>query len=119
MTTSDTPKQSTPPEILEHDIMSSLIPKSEREWWAQREIESLRAQLAQRDAALAVCAETLRLANYEENAELFAIAVETLGNLPESAKQVAKVLEAAKRVADGPFRQDYEELCQAMRDLDK
>ena len=42
-----------------------------------------------------------------------------MGINPKSAKQVAKVIEAAKRVADGPFRQDYEELCQAMRDLDK
>jgi hypothetical protein len=34
--------QATSPQILEDQIMSSTVPKSEREWWATREIERLR-----------------------------------------------------------------------------
>ena len=37
--------QATPREELERQIMSSLVPKTEREHWACREIESLREQL--------------------------------------------------------------------------
>ena len=39
-------RQATPREELERQIMSSLVPKNEREHWACREIESLREQLA-------------------------------------------------------------------------
>lgn len=37
--------QATPREELERQIMSSLVPKNEREHWAAREIESLREQV--------------------------------------------------------------------------
>jgi len=38
----ETPKQPTDPKILEDRIMNSNVPKSEAEWWAKKEIESLR-----------------------------------------------------------------------------
>ena len=37
--------QATQPKELERQIMSSLVPKNEREHWAAREIESLREQV--------------------------------------------------------------------------
>lgn len=37
--------QATDPKELEQQIMSHGVPKSEREWWAQREIERLRAAI--------------------------------------------------------------------------
>ena len=98
----------------------------------ERENNALREQVAEKEAALAVCVETIRRiisdtvldkqdSDYYKRIMQVHVAWlrATTENLPESAKQVAKVIEAAKRVADGPFRQDYEELCQAMRDLDK
>lgn len=33
--------QATPSDQLEKEIMSACVPKSEREWWAMRKIESL------------------------------------------------------------------------------
>lgn len=39
----DKAKQATDPIDLERQIMDSNIPKNEREWWAAREIEKLRA----------------------------------------------------------------------------
>jgi len=36
----------TPPESLEEQIMSHCVAKNEREWWAQKEIISLRQQLS-------------------------------------------------------------------------
>jgi hypothetical protein len=38
-------QQATPAADLETQIMSHCVPKSEREWWAQREIDRLRRQL--------------------------------------------------------------------------
>jgi hypothetical protein len=46
-------KNATPPEELERKIMSSLVPKNEREHWACGEIESLRQQLEFGQAMLA------------------------------------------------------------------
>jgi hypothetical protein len=40
------PCQATPNATLEQQILDSRIPKNEREWWAAREIEKLRAELA-------------------------------------------------------------------------
>ena len=45
--------KATPRKELERQIMSSLVPKNEREHWAAREIESLREQLASRAAEVA------------------------------------------------------------------
>jgi hypothetical protein len=39
--------RATDPDQLEGEIMSALVPKSEREWWAQREITKLRDELAE------------------------------------------------------------------------
>lgn len=36
--------QATPNATLEQQIMDSNIPKNEREWWAHKEIERLRAE---------------------------------------------------------------------------
>jgi hypothetical protein len=38
--------QAIPSGDLEHQIMSSCVPKNEREWWAQRTIAALREELA-------------------------------------------------------------------------
>ncbi len=38
-------KQATDPKELERQIMSHGVPKSEREWWAQGEIERLRSAI--------------------------------------------------------------------------
>lgn len=37
--------QATLPRTLEKQIMDSTVPKNEREWWAAREIERLRAEV--------------------------------------------------------------------------
>lgn len=42
----DKPAAATPAATLEKHIMDSGIAKSEAEWWAKREIERLRADLA-------------------------------------------------------------------------
>ncbi len=42
---SDTPCNATPREELRNQIMSSVIPKNEREWWANRTIEQLEREL--------------------------------------------------------------------------
>ena len=47
------PIQATPPAELEAQIMSYNVPKNEREWWAQKEIERLRSELAAARAELA------------------------------------------------------------------
>lgn len=44
--------QATPREELERQITSYTIAKNEREWWACREIESLRARIAELEAAI-------------------------------------------------------------------
>ena len=38
--------QARPNEVLEREIMNSSFAKNDREWWAKREIEKLREQLA-------------------------------------------------------------------------
>ena len=43
------PKQATTPRTLEERIMNVCIPKSEAEWWAAREIETLRNKLRWND----------------------------------------------------------------------
>ncbi len=87
----------------------------------ERENNALQSQLAEKDAALAVCVDALTFyANGQEmyQDERFSdFAASIIENIPEPAKQAAKVIEAAKRVADGPFRQDYEELCKAVRGM--
>lgn len=52
-------KNATPPEELERQIMSSLVPKNEREHWACGEIESLRQQLANREAQIVMLRDAL------------------------------------------------------------
>ena len=37
--------KATAPQEIERQVMSALVPKNEREWWAQREIEALRISL--------------------------------------------------------------------------
>jgi hypothetical protein len=44
--------QATPAGGLEYQIMSSLVPKNEREWWAQRTIATLREELAANEQIL-------------------------------------------------------------------
>jgi predicted RNase H-like nuclease (RuvC/YqgF family) len=41
----ETPCNATPREELRNQIMSSVIPKNEREWWANRTIEQLEREL--------------------------------------------------------------------------
>ena len=41
----DTPCKATPREELRNQIMSSIIPKNEREWWAKRTIEQIEREL--------------------------------------------------------------------------
>ena len=41
------PFQSTPAATLEQHVMDARIAKSEAEWWANREIERLRARVAE------------------------------------------------------------------------
>jgi hypothetical protein len=41
----ETPCKATPREELRNQIMSSIIPKNEREWWANRTIEQLEREL--------------------------------------------------------------------------
>jgi predicted nuclease with TOPRIM domain len=41
----ETPCKATPREELRNQIMSSIIPKNEREWWAKRTIEQLEREL--------------------------------------------------------------------------
>ena len=141
MTTSDTPTIMTPDETTEIQKIRSnakflrdcynCLSSAEAEAVAKK-LDFAADELAERDAALARCVEAMQRvvsdtvldrqdADYYKRIILVHVEWlrETIASLPESAKQVAKVIEAAKRVADGPFRQDYEELCQAMRDLDK
>jgi|688.fasta_scaffold997684_3 hypothetical protein len=46
------PFQSTPTATLEQHVMDARIAKSEAEWWANREIERLRARVAVMEKAL-------------------------------------------------------------------
>jgi hypothetical protein len=46
---SDSQYQATSPAELERQIMSHSEAKNEREWWACREIERLRARIAELD----------------------------------------------------------------------
>jgi len=41
----ETPCKATPREELRNQIMSSIIPKNEREWWAKRTIEQIEHEL--------------------------------------------------------------------------
>jgi Fe-S cluster biosynthesis and repair protein YggX len=41
----ETPCKATPREELRNQIMSSIIPKNEREWWAKRTIEQIEREL--------------------------------------------------------------------------
>ena len=41
----ETPCKATPREELRNQIMSSIIPKNEREWWSKRTIEQLEREL--------------------------------------------------------------------------
>jgi hypothetical protein len=43
--TDNTPCKATPTATLREQVMSHNIPKSEREWWARREIERLIAEV--------------------------------------------------------------------------
>ncbi len=48
------PFKSTPSGTIENQIMSSTVPKNEREWWAAREIAQLRAVIAAQASAAPV-----------------------------------------------------------------
>jgi hypothetical protein len=52
----------TPNEELERQIMSSLVAKNEREWWASREIERLRLSLSAAQADLSQACSLLSVA---------------------------------------------------------
>ena len=96
---------------------------------------SVQTTLAERDAALAVC-----VTEFEDMAEMLRkdgrfqatveAIVEFIATVPESAKQAAKVLEAAEEVADGwdveykwpkpspvAFHDRLKKLCQAIREM--
>ena len=78
-------------------------------------------QLAEKDAALAICVEFIRgqrntIKDFpinEHYQKAISIIDEVLANLPDP-KQACEGVGGGQRVADGPFRQDYEELCQAV-----
>jgi hypothetical protein len=49
------PIQATPASTLEQHIMDPRVAKSEAEWWASREIERLRARVAELEYAYSKC----------------------------------------------------------------
>jgi hypothetical protein len=49
------PMQATPASTLEQHIMDPRVAKSEAEWWASREIERLRARVAELEYAYSKC----------------------------------------------------------------
>lgn len=87
-----------PAEILEAQIMSHFVPKNEREWWAQREITDLRAQLAALIATLTSTAAIIEAEGYKPiAAKLREIAADT----PEGARRLLDVVQAAKNYDNG------------------
>ena len=70
----------------------------------EKEVNALQSQLAERDAALAVCANTLALyANAKEiyhDERISDYAANVLDNISESTKQYAKVIEAARELRE-------------------
>ena len=97
------------------------------------------SQLAEKDAALAVCTQLyievneIRMAVIMDdvgdnvldnvNSEALNQVIDVLANLPESTKQVVKVLEAAKELSDEweqgaqPSVEMFRKLCQAVRGM--
>lgn len=58
-----------PREELESQVMDSNIPKNEREWWARGQIETLRARIAELEAAQGSVDHFIPLADVQREAE--------------------------------------------------
>ncbi len=133
MTTSDTPETDKEADKGDGLIGAEFAKKLERER------NALREQLAKKDAALAVCVEALTKIKHGdcrttrkiekcahgqygyENCEACFndFADDILAKLPESAKQAAKVLEAAREVAGFIEEDDYGWKCDSTPVLQK
>jgi hypothetical protein len=85
------PYMPTPPGDLEHQICSACVPKNEREWWAHREIERLRAELA---------AERARAERAEENQS----DAERIARVWMETAKKAEADRAAARLNDARYR---------------
>jgi len=59
-------------EEIERRIMDSTFPKTSMEWWARHEIESLRARIAELEAALKPFDERLKVLETVPNAAKYA-----------------------------------------------
>jgi hypothetical protein len=94
----ETPCNATPREELRNQIMSSVIPKNEREWWANRTIEQLEREL---NAANAIIRQQQLLD--EENLRL----QERIKRLEHGiAKQNLEIEQTCGKVLDYPWFRD-------------
>ena len=91
--------QSTPPEELERQIMSSNVGKNEREWWAAAEIERLRALLAPSEDDVAAAGEIL-LTAFRAPGEL-CVAMYELGNMIAQALAAARARQRGAAIPEG------------------
>ena len=102
----ETACNATPREELRHQIMSSIIPKNEREWWANRTIEQLERELNEANERIK------RLEEWKESAMAVerewnpnALATMLGGKLGESQRvvimrEVPKLQERIKRLEE-------------------
>ena len=89
----ETPCNATPREELRNQIMSSAIPKNEREWWANRTIEQLERELNEANKRI----KQLEEQNYTLRSRLYA----TRQRIP---------IEKKRAIADAPQNISISEL---------
>lgn len=84
--------QATAPRTLEQQIMDNTVPKNEREWWAAREIERLRAEVD----ALQAKIDALMLEYCPEEMTPEQVAAYEAAQRPVDEAQIARIDSAMK-----------------------